>query len=81
MEHTITQKLRNLLSENLNLDLFYSINIGYNGTRLIAEYSKHLEEYLLYKSFQQKDYIYEDDFEKVELENADGSVRIVLMKD
>ena len=73
--------MKTLLSENLNLDLFYSINIGYNGTRLIAEYSKYLEEYLLYKSFQQKDYIYEDDFEKLELENADGSVRIVLMKD
>lgn len=81
MEHTMTQQMKTLLSENLNLDLFYSINIGYNGTRLISEYSKHLEEYLLHKSFQQKDYIYEDDFEKVEFENVDGSVRIVLMKD
>jgi hypothetical protein len=81
MEHTMTQQMKTLLSENLNFDLFFSISISINGTRLVAEYSKDLEEYLLRKSFQQKDYIYEDDFEKLELENADGSVRIVLMKD
>ena len=81
MENTMTQKMKTLLSENLNFDLFFSISISINGTRLVAEYSKVLEEYLLRKSFQQKDYIYEDDFEKLELENADGSVRIVLMKD
>jgi hypothetical protein len=81
MEHTMTQQMKTLLSENLNLDLFYSINIGYNGTRLLAEYSEDLEKYLLKKSFQQKDCIYEDDSEKVEFENVDGSVRIVLMKD
>lgn len=81
MEYKMKKHLRNLLLENLNLDLFYSISIGYNGTRLLAEYSEVLEEYLLQKSFQKKDYMYEDDYEKLELENADGSVRIVLMKD
>lgn len=79
MEYKMKKHLRNLLLENLNLDLFYSISIGYNGTRLLAEYSEVLEEYLLQKSFQKKDYIYEDDLETIELENADGSVRIVLM--
>lgn len=77
----MTQQMNNLLSENLNLDLFYSIDIRFNTTRLLAEYSEDLEEYLLEKSFQQKDYLYEDDFDKVELENADGTVRIVLMID
>ena len=81
MEHTMNNHLRNLLLENLNLNLFYSMNIGYNGTRLLAEYSEDLEQYLLKKSFQQKDYLYEDNLERVELENIDGSVRIVLMKD
>lgn len=77
----MTQQMNNLLSENLNLDLFYSIDIRFNTTRLLAEYSEDLEEYLLEKSFQQKDYLYKDDFDKVELENADGTVRIVLMID
>lgn len=77
----MTQQMNNLLSENLNLDLFYSIDIRFNTTRLLAEYSEDLEEYLLEKSFQQKDYLYEDDFDKVELENSDGTVRIVLMID
>lgn len=81
MQNTMTQQMNNLLSENLNLDLFYSIDIRFNTTRLLAEYSEDLEEYLLEKSFQQKDYLYEDDFDKVELENADGTVRIVLMID
>jgi hypothetical protein len=79
MEHTMTQQMKTLLSENLNFDLFFSISISINGTRLVAEYSKDLEEYLLRKSFQKKDYIYDDDSEKLELENADASVRIVLM--
>lgn len=77
----MNQNLRNLLLENLNLDLFYSISIGYNGTRLISDYSEDLEKYLLKKSFHQKDYLYEDNLERLELENVDGSVRIVLMKD
>lgn len=81
MQNTMTQQMNNLLSENLNLDLFYSIDIRFNTTRLLAEYSEDLEEYLLEKSFQQKDYLYEDDFDKVELENSDGTVRIVLMID
>lgn len=81
MQNTMTQQMNNLLSENLNLDLFYSIDIRFNTTRLLAEYSEDLEEYLLEKSFQQKDYLYKDDFDKVELENADGTVRIVLMID
>ena len=77
----MTQQMNNLLSENLNLDFFYSIDIRFNTTRLLAEYSEDLEEYLLEKSFQQKDYLYEDDFDKVEFENIDGSVRIVLIID
>jgi len=81
MQNTMTQQMNNLLSENLNLDLFYSIDIRFNTTRLLADYSEDLEEYLLEKSFQQKDYLYEDDFDKVELENPDGTVRIVLMID
>jgi len=79
MEKRMSLNLQNLLLENLNLDLFYSISIGYNGTRLLAEYSKVLEEYLLQKSFHKKNYMYEDDLETIELENVDGSVRIVLM--
>jgi hypothetical protein len=73
--------MKQLLLENLNFDLFYSISVSTNGTRLLAEYSEDLEQYLLKKSFQQKDYLYEDNLERVELENIDGSVRIVLMKD
>ena len=81
MENTMTQQMKTLLSENLNLDLFYSIDIRFNSTRLLADYSQELEEYLLEKSYQHKDYLYEDDSEKIELENADGTVRIVLMID
>jgi hypothetical protein len=81
MENTMNQRMKQMLSENLNFDLFYSISISTNGTRLIAEYSEVLEKYLLNKSFEQKDYLYADDDEKLELQNSDASVRVVLMKD
>lgn len=81
IEHTMNQQMKNLLSENLNLDLFYSIDIRFSSSRLLADYSQELEEYLLEKSYQHKDYLYENDSEKIELENAKGTVRIVLMKD
>jgi hypothetical protein len=81
MGNTMNHQITKLLSENLNLDLFYSIDIGNNKIRLLGDYSEDLEEYLLEKLFQQKDYLYEDDFDKVEFENIDGSVRIVLIID
>jgi hypothetical protein len=78
MENTISKELGNLISKNLDLDLFWSICFDIDRVRMIGDYSKATEKYLLKKSFEHKDYIYADDKNKIELEN--GSIRIVLIK-
>ncbi len=80
-KNTMTNQLNYLISENLDLNLFYSIDIRFNAVRLLADYSEYLEIYLLDKKFVERDYLYEDDMGKLELESENGKVRIVLMKD
>jgi hypothetical protein len=81
MGNTMTNQLNYLISENLDLNLFFSLNLGEETIRLLAYYSEDLEKYLVEKSFVQKDYLYQNDIDKVELESENGKVRIVLMKD
>jgi len=76
---TTSKELGNLISQNLDLDLFWSINISEYSISLIGDYSKATEKYLLKKSFEHKDYLYADDKDKIELQN--GSIRIVLNKE
>lgn len=78
MENTMSKKLVNLISKNLDLDLFWSIDFDVDRVRMMADYSKATENYLLKKSFEHKDYIYADDKKRIELEN--GSIRIILIK-
>ena len=78
MGNTISKQLGNLISKNLDLDLFWSIDFDIDRVRMIGDYSKATEKYLLKKAFEHKDYIYADDKDKIELEN--GSIRIVLIK-
>ena len=49
-----------LISLGLDLDLFYSINIGEYDIRLIGDYSRKLNTYLLSKEFDIEDYLYAD---------------------
>jgi hypothetical protein len=78
MENTMTNELGNLISKNLDLNLFFSININKNSIRILGDYSKATLKYLEKKSFEQKDYCYADDKNRFELEN--GNIRIVLIK-
>jgi hypothetical protein len=75
---TTSKELGNLISQNLDLDLFWSITISEYSISIIGDYSKVTEKYLLKKSFEHKDYLYADDKDKIELQN--GSIRIVLIK-
>jgi len=81
MGNTMTNQLNYLISENLDLNLFFSLNLVEETIRLLSYYSEDLEKYLVEKSFVQKDYLYQNDIDKVELESENGKVRIVLMKD
>ena len=78
MEKTTNYQLGNLISKNLDLDLFFAIIIYKDEVRLQSYYSKSIEKYLLKKSFEKKDCLYQNDKLKLEFEN--GSIRIVLTK-
>ena len=64
----MNNQMGNLIAENLNLDLFFAINIDKNGIRLLADNSEKVMNQLAEKSFEPKDRIYEDDEEMLEFE-------------
>lgn len=78
MEKTTNYQLGNLISKNLDLDLFFAIIIYKDEVRLSSYYSKSIEKYLLKKLFEKKDYLYQNDKSKLEFENS--SIRVVLHK-
>ena len=78
MGKTTNYQLGNLISKNLDLDLFFAIIIYKDEVRLSSYYSKSIEKYLLKKLFEKKDYLYQNDKSKLEFENS--SIRVVLHK-
>ena len=78
MENSISQVLGNLISKSLHLELFWSITLSNDSVSIIGDYSKATEKYLLKKSFEQKDYLYADEDNKIEFIN--GNIRILLIK-
>ena len=74
----MNNQMGNLIAENLNLDLFFAINIDKNGIRLLADNSEKVMNQLAEKSFEPKDRIYEDDEEMLEFENENGNIRVVV---
>jgi hypothetical protein len=67
-----------LISLGLDLDLFYSINIGEYDIRLIGDYSRKLNTYLLSKEFDIEDYLYADKPKNFEYKK--NNCRILLIK-
>ena len=74
----MNNQMGDLIAENLNLDLFFAMAMEKNSVRLLAHYSEKVMIHLAEKSFEPKDRIYEDDEEKLELENENGNIRIVV---
>ena len=68
-----------LISLGLELDLFFSLSIGEYDVRLIGDYSKKLENYVLSKGFVKYDYLYADNPKYIEF-NKDGSAIILVKK-
>jgi hypothetical protein len=79
METTINTEFKNLISKKLDLDLFWSISIDRNSVRIIGDYSESLVKYLYEKSFEEEDYLYSDDEDRLEFEN--GSIKVLLIKE
>lgn len=84
MGDTMTKSLGNLISKNLDLNLFFSITINETSIRILGYYSKATLKYLEKKSFVQKDFCYADDKTRIELEYdyelEYENIRIVLIK-
>jgi hypothetical protein len=79
MGNTINTEFKNLISKKLDLDLFWSISIDRNSVRIIGDYSESLVKYLYEKSFEEEDYLYSDDEDRLEFEN--GSIKVLLIKE
>ena len=57
---------------------FKRLTLSNDSVSIIGDYSKATEKYLLKKSFEQKDYLYADEDNKIEFIN--GNIRILLIK-
>ena len=65
-----------LVSENLNLELFFNVSFDQNDIKLLAGNSDEVSNYLLSKGFEQVDYCYVDDVTATEY--IKGNIRAVL---
>jgi len=67
-----------LISEDLDLSLFFSLSLDENRTRLLGYHTPETEAYLISKGFEKIDYIYKDDDFMVEyqLENIYATLSI-----
>jgi len=67
-----------LISEDLDLSLFFSLSLDENRTRLLGYHTSETEAYLISKGFEKIDYIYKDDEDMLEfqLENIYATLSI-----
>jgi len=68
---SLNRQIGNLISENINLNFFFNLDIDKTRIKLLGYYSEELERYLLKKNFDYHNYLYRDDKDKIEykLEN------------
>ena len=57
-----------LISEDLDLSLFFSLSLDENRTRLLGYHTPETEAYLFSKGFEKIDYIYKDDEDMLEFQ-------------
>lgn len=74
---TNKEKLELLISENLDLELFYSISISCS-IRIQGHYSEETENYLIKRGFEKYDLLYAEDDKMIEYKK--NQIDILLCK-
>lgn len=77
MENQISKNLGLLIGLNLNLNLFYSLTFSEYDTALQGNYSLKLKKHLIDNGFEQYEYLYKN--EKDRLEFKKENIRVVLI--
>ena len=77
MEKQISKRLGLLIGLNLNLNLFYSLTFTEYDTALQGNYSLKLKKHLIENGFEQYEYLYKN--EKDRLEFKKENIRVVLI--
>ena len=77
MEKQISKRLGLLIGLNLNLNLFYSLTCTEYDTRLQGNYSLKLKKYLIENGFEQYEYLYKNEKDKLEFKKE--NIRVVLI--
>ena len=77
MENKISKNLGLLIGLNLNLNLFYSLTFTEYDTALQGNYSLKLKKHLIENGFEQYEYLYKN--EKDRLEFKKENIRVVLI--
>ena len=78
MKNTMNKNLGNLIAENIDLDLFFSMTVNEIELSLIGYFNEKTEEHLISKGFESFEYLYPDDDSSREYKK--GSIRIVLFE-
>ncbi len=77
MENKISKRLGLLIGLNLNLNLFYSLTFTEYDTALQGNYSPKLKKHLIENGFEQYEYLYKDEKDKLEFKKE--KIRVVLI--
>jgi hypothetical protein len=75
----LNAQLGSLVSENLNLNHFFTGTIDQYGIQFLGNYNLIVDEYLLNQGFEIYDWAYADNPARIEYKR--GQVRIVLIND
>lgn len=78
MKNTISTTIGALISENLDLSYFFSLNIDEYNSRLLGLHTPEAEAFLMSKGFQKIDYLYADNDEMLEFQL--GNIYATLSK-
>jgi hypothetical protein len=79
---TLGNSLGDLIGTNLDLELFFAINIDTSKARLLGNYSEDKFNYLLNKEFVIENNLYDaDNNTKIEMKHKTGKVKIILFND
>ena len=77
MENQISKRLGLLIGLNLNLNLFYSLTFTEYDTALQGNYSLKLKKHLIENGFEQYEYLYKNEKDKLEFKKE--KIRVVLI--
>jgi hypothetical protein len=75
---TISEQLGNLIGLGIDLNHFFSVNVGNSGVTLIGNHTHEVEAYLITNGFKVYEHLYSDNPDWVEL--IKNGCRVALSK-